>query len=169
MFQVWRCRKWASHSTVPAPNICNGTQGKWIISSSLEQQNAPATKFYLNLSVCVCVCSVTQSCLTLWNSRDWPAWLLCPWDSPGKKKKKNWNGLPCPPPGDLPNPGLNPGFWHLLHSQTDSLQLCHLRSSKFETLRLISKLGFFNNLTYLFMIGNFQCQLGWAKGYLNRW
>ena len=168
MFQVWRCRKWASHSTVPAPNICNGTQGKWIISSSLEQQNAPATKFYLNLSVCVCVLShsVMSDSLELQGLA-----CLAPLSMgfSRQKKKKNWNGLPCPPPGDLPNPGLNPGFWHLLHSQTDSLQLCHLRSSKFETLRLISKLGFFNNLTYLFMIGNFQCQLGWAKGYLNRW
>ena len=28
--------------------------------------------------------------------------LLCPWDSPGK----NTGGLPCPSPGDLPNPGI---------------------------------------------------------------
>ena len=30
-----------------------------------------------------------------------PARLLCPWDSPG-------NGLPYPPPGDLPDPGIKP-------------------------------------------------------------
>ena len=30
-----------------------------------------------------------------------PARLLCPWDSPSKN-----TGLPCPPPGDLPNPGI---------------------------------------------------------------
>ena len=23
-----------------------------------------------------------------------------------KKKKEHWSGLPCPPPGDLPNPGI---------------------------------------------------------------
>ena len=23
-----------------------------------------------------------------------------------KKRKEYWNGLPCPPPGELPNPGL---------------------------------------------------------------
>ena len=22
--------------------------------------------------------------------------------------RKNWSGLPCPPPGDLPNPGIEP-------------------------------------------------------------
>ena len=27
-------------------------------------------------------------------------------DSPGKY----WRGLPCPPPGDLPNPGIEPKF-----------------------------------------------------------
>ena len=32
-----------------------------------------------------------------------PARLLCPSDSPG-----NWSGLPCPPPGALPNPGIKP-------------------------------------------------------------
>ena len=27
---------------------------------------------------------------------------FCPWDSP----QEYWCGLPCPPPGDLPNPGI---------------------------------------------------------------
>ena len=31
--------------------------------------------------------------------------LFCPWYSPGKKY---WSGLPCPPPGHLPNPGIKP-------------------------------------------------------------
>ena len=35
-------------------------------------------------------------------------------DSPGK----NWSGLPCSPPGDLPNPGIEPGSSAL---QADSL------------------------------------------------
>ena len=30
--------------------------------------------------------------------------LCCPWDFPGK----NSSGLPCPPPGDLPNSGIEP-------------------------------------------------------------
>ena len=34
-----------------------------------------------------------------------PARLLCPW---GFSRQKYWSGLPCPPPGDLPNPGLEP-------------------------------------------------------------
>ena len=29
--------------------------------------------------------------------------LLCPW---GFSRKEYWSGLPCPPPGDPPNPGI---------------------------------------------------------------
>ena len=53
--------------------------------------------------LCAVLCSVTQSCPTLCNSMN------CslpdssvPGDSPGK------SGLPCPPPGDLPNSGMEP-------------------------------------------------------------
>ena len=34
-----------------------------------------------------------------------PARLLCPW---GFSRQEYWRGLPCPPPGDLPNPGTEP-------------------------------------------------------------
>ena len=32
-----------------------------------------------------------------------PSRLLCPW---GFSRQEYWNGLPCPPPGDLPNSGI---------------------------------------------------------------
>ena len=28
--------------------------------------------------------------------------------SMGFSRQEYWNGLPCPPPGDLPNPGIKP-------------------------------------------------------------
>ena len=34
-----------------------------------------------------------------------PARLLCPW---GFSRQECWSGLPCPPPGDLPNLGIEP-------------------------------------------------------------
>ena len=52
----------------------------------------------------------------------WP--YVCPWNSldknteVGKKKKEYWGGLSCPPPGDLPNPGIELGSPVL---QADSL------------------------------------------------
>ena len=30
--------------------------------------------------------------------------------SVGISRKEYWIGLPCPPPGDLPEPGIKPGF-----------------------------------------------------------
>jgi len=33
----------------------------------------------------------------------YPTRLLCPWDFPGKN-----TSFPCPPPGDLPSPGMVP-------------------------------------------------------------
>ena len=44
-----------------------------------------------------------------------PARLLCPW---GFSRQEDWSGLPCPAPGDLPNPGNKPRSSAL---QADSL------------------------------------------------
>ena len=40
---------------------------------------------------------------SLWPGGLQTAWLLCPW---GFSKQEYWSGLLCPPPGDLPNPGI---------------------------------------------------------------
>ena len=54
------------------------------------------------------VCWITQSCLTLCNPMDCsPPGSIVHRDSPGKNTGV---GLPCPPPGDLPNQGSNPGL-----------------------------------------------------------
>ena len=37
------------------------------------------------------------------NSGLYPARHLCPW---GFSRQEYWSGLPCPPPGDFPNPGI---------------------------------------------------------------
>jgi len=34
-----------------------------------------------------------------------PPLILCPW---GFSRQEYWSGLPCCPPGDLPNPGIKP-------------------------------------------------------------
>ena len=36
-----------------------------------------------------------------------PTRLHCPW---GFSRQEYWNGLPCPPSGDLPNPGTESRF-----------------------------------------------------------
>ena len=41
----------------------------------------------------------------------------------GFPKQEYWSGLPCPPQGDLPDPGIEPCILCLLHWQGDSLPL----------------------------------------------
>ena len=53
-----------------------------------------------NLIMCVLL---ARSCAALCNCMDCsPTKLLCPWNSPGKNTGVD------PPPGDLPNPGIEP-------------------------------------------------------------
>ena len=55
-----------------------------------------------------------------------PARVLCPW---GFSRQDYWNGLPYHPPGDLPNPGIEPRFsciagglfYHLSHQESPKL------------------------------------------------
>ena len=55
--------------------------------------------------VCVCVCkSLSHVQLFVTHGLE-PTRLLCPWYFPSQE---NWNGLPCPSPGDLPNLGIEP-------------------------------------------------------------
>ena len=58
------------------------------------------------LPLCVALCLVTQSCLTLCNPMNCSLpGFYCPW---GFFRQEYWSGLPCPLPGDLPNPGIEP-------------------------------------------------------------
>ena len=45
-------------------------------------------------------CLVAQSCLTLCNSMGYSPW--------GFSRQEYWSGMPCPPPGDRSNPGIEP-------------------------------------------------------------
>ena len=40
-------------------------------------------------------------------------------------RQEYWNGLPCPPPGDLLNPGIKPEYPAATALQVDSLPLSH--------------------------------------------
>ena len=53
--------------------------------------------------LCVLSCSVISN--SLWPHELYPARLLCPW---GFSMLEYWSGLPCSPPGHLPNPGIEP-------------------------------------------------------------
>ena len=56
----------------------------------------------------LCYAVLSQSIVSdsLWPRGLEPTRLLCPWSF---SRKEYWSGLPCPSPGELPNPGIKPG------------------------------------------------------------
>ena len=48
--------------------------------------------------------------------------------SKGFSRQEYWSGLPCPPPGGLPDPGIEPASPVTPALQVDSLLLNHLES-----------------------------------------
>ena len=74
--------------------------------------------------VCVCVCvlshfSRVQLFVTLWTVA-----LQAPL-SMGFSRQEYWSGLPCPPPGDLPDPGIELRPLAAAVLQADPLPLSH--------------------------------------------
>ena len=59
----------------------------------------------VSLILNVCACSVTKLRLSL--VTPWIVALQAPL-SMGFPRQEYWNGLPFPPPGDLPHPGIEP-------------------------------------------------------------
>ena len=66
------------------------------------------------------MCKSLPTCPTLWDPMDYS---LPGSSSMGFSRQEYWSGLPCPLPGDLPNPGLKPHLLSLLHWQAGSLPL----------------------------------------------
>ena len=61
-------------------------------------------KLALPLGGCCYPCLAAKSCLTLVT----PWGVACHGMSMGCPRQEYWDGLPFPPPGDLPNPGIEP-------------------------------------------------------------
>ena len=77
-------------------------------------------RFSVVCATCILSCfSHVQLFSTLWTVV-WQAPL-----SMGFSKQEYWSGLPCPPPGDLPNSGIKPVAPVALALQVDSLLLSH--------------------------------------------
>ena len=85
---------------------------------------------YTYIYMCVYMCMYTCMCAC---SDFSPVWLFATlWTvahqallSPGFSKQKYWSGLPCPPPGDLPDPGIEPESTVSPALRVDSLPLGH--------------------------------------------
>ena len=59
------------------------------------------------MDLCVCCAVLSRSVVSesLWPHGLYPIRLLYPW---WFSRQEYWSGLPCPPPGDLLNPGIEP-------------------------------------------------------------
>ena len=75
-----------------------------------NHKNGYSIKIRLGLSITLPgnskVREVTQSCPTLCNPMD------CSYQAPlsmGFSRQEYWSGVPSPSPGDLPDPGIEPG------------------------------------------------------------
>ena len=81
-------------------------QGHDSDSMGLESCCLDTNHFSSSYSLCCAVlCLVAPLCLTLRSHGLQPASLLCHW---GFSRQEYWSRLPCPPPGDLPDPGIKP-------------------------------------------------------------
>ena len=56
----------------------------------------------LHACLCVCVLSHVQLFVTAWTVAHQPSLSM------GFSRQEYWSGLPFPPPGDLPDPGIKP-------------------------------------------------------------
>ena len=95
--------------------------------------HSPCTDTHIKYYMCVLSCD--RPFATSWTeARQTPL-------SMGFSQQDYWSGLPFPPPGDLPNPGIEPTPLHLLHWQAGSLPLAPLGSTV--TQQLISSVCYF--------------------------
>ena len=74
----------------------------WCTKEKIHMDNENIS-YFLEFNLCVCVCLAMSDYLQPHGLH--PTRLLCPW---GFSRQEYWSGLPCPPPGDLPNPGIDP-------------------------------------------------------------
>ena len=102
-YRAIKRNEWVSSSEVDGPRAC---YTEWSRSKREKQISYTLSHF-----------SRVQLSATLWTVA-----LQAPL-SMRFSKQEFWSGLPCPPPGDLPHPGLKARLLHLLYWQVGSLPL----------------------------------------------
>ena len=109
---ILRPPSWRRHRTVPwstAPAASHGSSHvnvtPWTSAHQIFILHMTATLASTVLGL------VTQLCPILCDPVGWTVALQAPL-SMGFSRQEYWGGLPCPPPGDLPNPGIKPCLQH---------------------------------------------------------
>ena len=91
-------------------------KGHFKLQSNFRQTQNLYWRYYSGF-LCCCCYLIAKLCPTLLK----PQAPL----SMGFPRQQYWSGLPFPPPGDLPHPGLNPPLLSFQYWQADSLPLSH--------------------------------------------
>ena len=113
-----------SHSTEKLTSVMGPAVG-WIWGCEAHDYGGPAALFEVfTVLLYACVTHVCSVASVMSKSFATPR-LCCPWNFPGQNTGV---GLPFPPPGDLPSPGVYPPLLQLLHWQVGSSPLGHLGS-----------------------------------------
>ena len=90
------------------PYTHRATPRMWVVGCVFPLIHSPPWKgavFSCKWQSALCLLAKSLS-VWLCDPMDWsPPGSLCPW---GFSRQEYWRGLPCPPPGDLPNPGMEP-------------------------------------------------------------
>ena len=98
-------QSWAPQGNIRS--LCSSPRA--VTAAPCPVNKAPGLILQRQKGVCMCVLGsggwvlVTQSCLTLCNPMD------CSPPGSSVLGRMYWTGLPFPSPGDLPNPGMEPG------------------------------------------------------------
>ena len=84
---------------------------------------------YIIICVCVRSCAQSLSCVQLFTI----LWTVACQAPPSMRfsRQEYWNGLPCPPPGDLPDTGIEPvSSVSLLRKWKDKTLIIGLKAMK---------------------------------------
>ena len=118
---------------LPLKSLLHLFQLGWLLlrNPQLQQKNSSDSLFFNDCPVCgrvrACLCVLVHMCVYTTKLQPlragmWPFFSMCvpqlcltfcnPVDhsplSMGFSSEEYWNGLPCPPPGDPPSPGMEP-------------------------------------------------------------
>ena len=105
--------------------LCRVTKSDFKSFSHFKPVNGKSTSSIPKMKMSV---SVSVNCVVQLLSCDrlFPILQIVACQAPlsvGFPRQEYWSGLPCPPPGDLPKPGIEPDLLCLLHWQVGTLPL----------------------------------------------
>ena len=115
----------ASTRSCEVAHLAEDLASMTLLPLTLPPVSSPAVLHYLCVSVCVCVCLCVCVRVLSRFSRVllFVTWWTVTYQAPlslGFSRQEYWSGLPCPPPGNLPNPRIKPDSC-LLRWQAGSL------------------------------------------------